>query len=75
MEDADVCKALVKSWARYTLALAACEQPVLNELIKEPAALQQARAIFQNDLSTEVKRREVAFRVALAELQATLTQS
>jgi hypothetical protein len=62
----------LKAWARYTIALATVEQDVLKDLQSEPAARQQVQALFQTTLSTDAQRREIALRMALAELQVLI---
>ena len=68
----ELTKEFLKAWAHYTLALSIVEQDVLKDLANEPAAHQQVQAILQTTLSTEYQRREIALRMALAELQVRI---
>lgn len=66
--DTAVAAHFLRKWADYTLALGAAEQQVLQDLSNAPAARQQVQFIFQTALANEPLRREVALRMALAEL-------
>jgi hypothetical protein len=73
--ETSIAGRLIQNWARYTLQLSAAEQEVLANLADAPAVRQQAQAIFQTTLATDAQRREIALRMALAELQAYLEQA
>ena len=67
MNDAERAKYFVMSWARYTLALGSAEQAALNELKSDGAAHQQVTLLYRDELSTDAKRKQVAFHLALAD--------
>ncbi len=70
MDDQEVAKLFLKAWARYTLALSSAQQPVRNELTKEPAVMQIAEQIFRDEIGTDKQRRAVATQMALAEVHS-----
>lgn len=70
MDDAECTKEFAKKWARYSAILAGVYPNVSNDLKAEPGPLQQAQAIFSEELGDSSARRKIAFHLALADFQA-----
>lgn len=69
MDDAESAKEFAKKWARYSAILAGVYPSVSADLKSEPGPLQQAQAIFSEELGDSAARRKIAFHLALADFQ------
>ena len=73
INDANVAKEFVKRWARLTDNLYTCQAAVLSELAGEPAARQQAQALYNESLGSAQERRVIALQLALSSTPLTLS--
>jgi hypothetical protein len=67
MDDQEMVKAFVKTWARYTVALGIAEKTVIKEMESELSAKEQVQMIVATELGSDDARRRVALQMALAE--------
>ncbi len=74
MDDSERAKEFAKKWARYSSILAGVYPHVSNDLKSEPGPLQQAQAIFSDEMGDSEARRKIAFHLALADFQAMSQQ-
>jgi hypothetical protein len=72
VEDPDLVKEFVKTWAKYCQLLGSAKQPALSDLSKEPALHQEVESLYDSELRDPGGCRRVALKLAMAEFKVRL---
>ena len=75
MDDQERMRTFLKAWARYSVALAAVQKSVIEDLQQEPVVREQAQMIFATEMGDDQTRRHLALQLALAEHQVHLQET